>query len=163
MSLSAMTDLHPDSELIAAIGGSTAVARLCGLRASSIGLWKRFGIPAKHRHTLVQARLEQLDVRTEQAANEFARRRREIEAAGRLLAHRSSEPATTTNRRPGVDRELNDFDFDAIWLAAREQWVAMRGDKPLPDLVSEARKARLALYGVSLSGMSSPPSESPEG
>lgn len=37
--------MHPDSEIIDLLGGTTAVAKLCEIKAGSVSEWRRKGIP----------------------------------------------------------------------------------------------------------------------
>lgn len=43
---------HPDSEIIARLGGTAAVARLCRVRSPSVSEWRRNGIPDARRQFL---------------------------------------------------------------------------------------------------------------
>ena len=49
---------HPDAELIEALGGTSAVAGLCGIRPPSVSEWKRRGIPKAQRNFLRLAKTE---------------------------------------------------------------------------------------------------------
>jgi hypothetical protein len=40
-----MQPLHPHSEVIDRMGGSTEVARLCRIRPQAVSQWRRYGIP----------------------------------------------------------------------------------------------------------------------
>ena len=42
-------DVHPDSAAIDAIGGSTVLARLCGVTSQAVSQWRRKGIPKPWR------------------------------------------------------------------------------------------------------------------
>lgn len=41
--------LHPDSEIIDALGGTSAVARVCQVKAPSVCEWRERGIPKARR------------------------------------------------------------------------------------------------------------------
>lgn len=42
-----------DNELIERLGGSTAVARLCGISPQAVSIWRRRGIPLLRRKLLM--------------------------------------------------------------------------------------------------------------
>lgn len=44
-----MDTKHPDSDVIDAIGGTAAVARLCRVREPSVSKWRKTGIPSARR------------------------------------------------------------------------------------------------------------------
>ncbi|MFY3552910.1 hypothetical protein [Achromobacter insolitus] len=44
-----MDTKHPDSEIIDALGGTAAVARLCKVKDPSVSDWRKTGIPAARR------------------------------------------------------------------------------------------------------------------
>lgn len=45
----AMDTKHPDSEIIDALGGTAAVARLCDVQPPSVSDWRKSGIPKARR------------------------------------------------------------------------------------------------------------------
>ncbi len=44
-----MDTKHPDSEIIDALGGTAAVARLCKVKDPSVSDWRKTGIPPARR------------------------------------------------------------------------------------------------------------------
>ena len=44
-----MDTKHPDSEIIDALGGTAAVARLCDVQPPSVSDWRKTGIPKARR------------------------------------------------------------------------------------------------------------------
>jgi hypothetical protein len=50
--------LHPDAELIEALGGTSQVAFLCDIKSPSVSEWKRNGIPKSQRNYLRLAKPE---------------------------------------------------------------------------------------------------------
>ncbi|HCW18797.1 MAG TPA: hypothetical protein DHL02_12775 [Achromobacter sp.] len=44
-----MDTRHPDSDIIDALGGTAAVARLCKVKDPSVSDWRKTGIPAARR------------------------------------------------------------------------------------------------------------------
>lgn len=44
-----MDTKHPDSEIIDALGGTAAVARLCKVKPPSVSDWRKEGIPSARR------------------------------------------------------------------------------------------------------------------
>lgn len=48
----AMADIHPDSEIIKALGGTAEVARLCKVKSPSVSEWHKTGIPPARRQFL---------------------------------------------------------------------------------------------------------------
>ncbi|AZY48835.1 Cro/CI family transcriptional regulator [Bordetella avium] len=51
-----MTTKHPDSDIIDALGGTAAVARLCGVKQPSVSDWRKDGIPRARRMFLQAVR-----------------------------------------------------------------------------------------------------------
>ncbi|WP_438859303.1 hypothetical protein [Achromobacter spanius] len=49
---------HPDSDIIDALGGTAAVARLCKVKDPSVSDWRKTGIPAARRMFLEMVRPE---------------------------------------------------------------------------------------------------------
>ncbi|MFJ0392424.1 helix-turn-helix domain-containing protein [Bordetella bronchiseptica] len=49
---------HPDSDIIDALGGTAAVARLCKVKDPSVSDWRKTGIPAARRMYLETIRPE---------------------------------------------------------------------------------------------------------
>jgi len=49
-----MDQLHPDSQIIDALGGTAAVARLCDVKQPSVSDWRKNGLP-KARRMYLQA------------------------------------------------------------------------------------------------------------
>ena len=45
-------NIHPDSELIDAMGGTTAVAIMCRIKPPSVSDWRKHGIPSARRQYL---------------------------------------------------------------------------------------------------------------
>lgn len=39
------SNLHPDTQYIDSLGGTTEVSKICGLAAASVSEWKKRGIP----------------------------------------------------------------------------------------------------------------------
>lgn len=53
-----MDTKHPDSEIIDALGGTAAVARLCKVKPPSVSDWRKEGIPSARRMYLQAVRPE---------------------------------------------------------------------------------------------------------
>lgn len=53
-----MDTKHPDSEIIDALGGTAAVARLCDVKQPSVSDWRKTGIPRARRMFLQLAHPE---------------------------------------------------------------------------------------------------------
>lgn len=53
-----MDTKHPDSEIIDALGGTAAVARLCKVKPPSVSDWRKEGIPPARRMYLQAVRPE---------------------------------------------------------------------------------------------------------
>lgn len=53
-----MDTKHPDSEIIDALGGTVAVARLCKVKPPSVSDWRKEGIPSARRMYLQAVRPE---------------------------------------------------------------------------------------------------------
>lgn len=51
-----MDTQHPDSEIIDALGGTAAVARLCQVKPPSVSDWRKEGIPQARRMFLEAVR-----------------------------------------------------------------------------------------------------------
>lgn len=51
-----MDTKHPDSEIIDALGGTVAVARLCKVKPPSVSDWRKEGIPPARRMYLQAVR-----------------------------------------------------------------------------------------------------------
>lgn len=51
-----MDTKHPDSEIIDALGGTAAVARLCQVKPPSVSDWRKEGIPPARRMYLEAVR-----------------------------------------------------------------------------------------------------------
>jgi len=51
-----MKPRHPDSDVIDALGGTAAVARLCRISQPSVSEWRKAGIPEARRMYLELAR-----------------------------------------------------------------------------------------------------------
>lgn len=51
-----MDTKHPDSEIIDALGGTAAVARLCQVKPPSVSDWRKEGIPQARRMFLEAVR-----------------------------------------------------------------------------------------------------------
>ena len=47
-----MSDIHPDSQIIDALGGTAEVARLCRIKSPSVSEWRKNGIPSARRDFL---------------------------------------------------------------------------------------------------------------
>ncbi|MNW17458.1 hypothetical protein D3C71_2166490 [compost metagenome] len=63
-----MDTKHPDSDIIDALGGTAAVARLCKVKDPSVSDWRRTGIPAARRMFLETVRPDAFKVATRQEA-----------------------------------------------------------------------------------------------
>lgn len=57
-----MADGHPDSAVIEALGGPSAVARIFGIHPQAVSMWKRAGIPKARRMYLKLAHPEAFQV-----------------------------------------------------------------------------------------------------
>jgi hypothetical protein len=53
-----MAEGHPDSVVIEALGGPSAVARIFGIHPQAVSMWKRTGIPKARRMYLKLAHPE---------------------------------------------------------------------------------------------------------
>jgi len=47
-----MADIHPDSQIIKALGGTAEVARLCKVKSPSVSEWHKTGFPPARRQFL---------------------------------------------------------------------------------------------------------------
>lgn len=63
---------HPDSEIIDALGGTAAVARLCQVKPPSVSDWRKEGIPPARRMYLQAVRPEAFAPRPELADQQEA-------------------------------------------------------------------------------------------
>lgn len=65
--------MHPDSEIIDAMGGSGEVARLCLISSQAVSQWRRAGIPGARRQYLQLVRPGAFSQRKEPMAAEDMR------------------------------------------------------------------------------------------
>ncbi|SSW64343.1 hypothetical protein AVE30378_01045 [Achromobacter veterisilvae] len=63
-----MDTKHPDSEIIDALGGTVAVARLCRVKPPSVSDWRKEGIPSARRMYLQAIRPEAFPAAAKQEA-----------------------------------------------------------------------------------------------
>lgn len=61
-------DIHPDSAVIDALGGPTAVAGLCRISSQAVSQWRRTGIPSARRDYLSLLRPQAFEASSETAA-----------------------------------------------------------------------------------------------
>lgn len=67
-----MDTKHPDSEIIDALGGTVAVARLCKVKPPSVSDWRKEGIPPARRMYLQAVRPEAFELATAAPAQQEA-------------------------------------------------------------------------------------------
>lgn len=67
-----MDTKHPDSEIIDALGGTAAVARLCQVKPPSVSDWRKEGIPPARRMYLQAVRPEAFLARADRSQQEAA-------------------------------------------------------------------------------------------
>lgn len=68
-----MQELHPHSQVIDRMGGSTEVARLCRIKPQAVSQWRRYGIPQAREDFLRLVRPGAfVDVRPEQTVDQSA-------------------------------------------------------------------------------------------
>ena len=63
-----MDTQHPDSEIIDALGGTAAVARLCQVKPPSVSDWRKEGIPPARRMYLEAVRPDAFKAPAQQEA-----------------------------------------------------------------------------------------------
>ncbi|CUJ51703.1 YdaS family helix-turn-helix protein [Achromobacter xylosoxidans] len=67
-----MDTQHPDSEIIDALGGTAAVARLCQVKPPSVSDWRKEGIPPARRMFLEAVRPDVFKLATAAPAQQEA-------------------------------------------------------------------------------------------